>query len=64
MENNPVLFLFAVALLGICLGFGLVIGAFVARSLRRYMESEDMQPYTKRAGRRNLPPEDQPPQAE
>jgi len=37
--------LLAASILGFCLGFGLVIGAFVARTLRHYMEREDLKPY-------------------
>lgn len=33
------------ALVGMGLGFGLVIGAFVARALRRYMSDEGFRPY-------------------
>jgi len=35
----------AAALVGIGLGFGLVVGAFVARALRRYMSAEGFKPY-------------------
>lgn len=38
--DSPVVVLLAAALLGLFGGFGLVIGAFVARTLRRYMRDE------------------------
>jgi len=38
--DHPVTFIFAAAVLGLFGGFGLVIGAFVARVLRRYMRDE------------------------
>jgi hypothetical protein len=53
--DHPIVFLFAVAFAGFSLGFGVVIGAFVARSLRRYMETDDYLPYARRPRRR---PED------
>jgi Na+/glutamate symporter len=37
----------AIGLAGLGLGFGLVIGAFVARALRKYMSDEDIKPYGK-----------------
>ena len=39
---EPVVVLVAAALAGLGLGFGLVIGAFVARALRRYMRDEGL----------------------
>lgn len=50
-SDNPIVFLAAAALLGMFGGFGLVMGAFVARALRRYMRDEDLEPY-RRHGRR------------
>jgi len=41
-HENWWLILAAAALVGVGLGVGLVIGAFVARSLRRYMRSEGL----------------------
>lgn len=38
----------AAALVGTGLGFGLVVGAFVARALRRYMNDEGFRPYDRR----------------
>jgi hypothetical protein len=40
----------AIGLAGFGLGLGLVLAAFVARTLRRYMGDEEMKPYN---GRRN-----------
>ena len=40
--NHPVLFLLAVFLAGFSVGLGLVLGAFVARMLRRYMRDEGL----------------------
>jgi hypothetical protein len=37
----------AVGLAGFGLGMGLVLAAFVARTLRRYMGEERMEPYQK-----------------
>lgn len=45
--NSPVLFLAFAAMLGMFLGFGLVIGAFVARALRGYMTDERFLPFSK-----------------
>lgn len=44
-ETSPFVVLGAGALVGLGLGFGLVLGAFVARALRRYMSEEDLKPY-------------------
>lgn len=41
-ELSPLVVLGSAALVGLGLGFGLVIGAFVARALRRYMRDEDL----------------------
>ena len=57
--DNPVLFLVAAALVGAFGGFGLVIGAFVARSLRRYMSDEGLKPYGNNHHHRP-PPEEEP----
>lgn len=46
-ELSPWIVLGAAALVGTGLGFGLVVGAFVARALRRYMSEEDFRPYGK-----------------
>lgn len=40
--SEPVVVLLAAALAGTGLGFGLVVGAFVARSLRHYMRDEGL----------------------
>jgi len=39
--DHPILFLLAVAVAGISLGIGLVVGVWVARSLRRYIDTDD-----------------------
>jgi len=41
---------------GLGLGFGLVLGAFVARSLRRYMTGEGFHPYGDDHDRDRRPP--------
>ena len=51
--DSPVLFLAFAAVLGVCLGFGLVIGAFVARALRGYMTSEKFLPFVKNGNGRD-----------
>jgi len=40
--DNPVVVIVGLSLAGFGLGIGLVLGAFVARSLRRYMRNEDL----------------------
>jgi multisubunit Na+/H+ antiporter MnhE subunit len=44
--DHPVWLLLAAGIGGVSLGFGLVIGAFVARALRAYMAREDIRPYS------------------
>lgn len=41
-EVSPFVWTLSAALAGLGLGFGLVIGAFVARALRRYMRDEGL----------------------
>ena len=53
--DNPLALILGLALAGLGLGFGLVIGAFVARALRRYMHEEDLRPYGRRDGRHDDP---------
>jgi hypothetical protein len=50
--DSPAVGVIAFSLAGFSLGMGLVLGAFVARALRRYMEDEDYQPYSRRRRRR------------
>jgi short subunit fatty acids transporter len=40
--DSPIVAIIAFALAGLGVGFGLVIGAFVARALRRYMTDEGL----------------------
>lgn len=47
MDNEAWVLVAAVGIGGLGLGTGLVVGAFVARALRRYMRDEDLRPYGK-----------------